>query len=240
MFLGGEISTLSGLLFSFFGALGGIILVYQAIQKWFLYERRLLKTISKLATTTTIEYFVSLLGSPVFATVSQGLKQHIFVDPRFYVEAVADSDGQVLMFSVTIRRKSFNPALVINKGGRPSINVKLGVTRFSDLDDLGEGAVRSGLGAHRVHYQEEYYLGNPGLYQAYAFSLNDAGVVPKEFKENIFNLGAEVTSDPRLQTFRSHTRINTYTIVAPHKNLSDLGDFMRTGADYDQVRLLNL
>jgi hypothetical protein len=38
------------------------------------------------------------------------------------------------------------------------------------------GQAAAWLGAHNWHYFEPYYFGNPGYYQNFVFSINDAGV----------------------------------------------------------------
>jgi hypothetical protein len=187
----------------------------------------------------TVDFFVETLGSPVFINVNGSLKQYVFVHELVCVDAMADSNGQVVMYSVTTRSPDFNPILKVNEGGNPSLNVSLGKTTFADLK-LPAGQIRSGLGNRRAFYVEEYYLGNPGLYQTYGFSVNDAGYPPYVEVETpqILNEGIADTTDSRIQSLRRSSIINTYTIAAPFSmSMSQIAP-MRLGVDQDQIRTM--
>jgi hypothetical protein len=118
-------------------------------------------------------------------------KESIWIDRDFYVHALADADATVQAYSVTTRSKRFHPRFQIPGGtaddpswfdrlrGRefhfkPNPAVKLGKTRFAALGRPGQAA--AWIGAHNWHYFEPYYFGNPGYYQNFVFSINDAGV----------------------------------------------------------------
>lgn len=231
------------LFLTFFGALGGIILTYQWVQKRFFYKKVYLDKLSKLATTTTIDYFIELLGSPVFTRNSKSKKHYTFVNRLFYVTVATDLTGQVLMFSVTTRDNDFNPVYSNGNGNVPHYKVTLGKTTFSELD-LSNGIIHSGLGNRHAFYAEEYYLGNPGLYQTYIFSMNDAGLEtvfshnPENINLSVLNEGILESSDPRLKAFRAWMPINTFSVIAPGVSLSDTETSQWIGVDPDQVRLL--
>lgn len=233
---------LSGLIFTFFGALGGIILVYQKLKDTFFYKRRWLNNLQQLAPGTTMAFFVSILGTPIFVKKGmQNTKRCVFVHNLFYVEAVTNLDDEVQMFSVTTRSENFNPILILGPYTTDNtfVSVQLGKTKFSELDILGyEGRVESGVGNRRAFYNEEYYFGNPGLYQTYVLSYNDAGTREINATAADLNAGANTTTDPRLKELRTHSVINTYSITAPSINLQSLGVSPWLGADYDQVRVL--
>lgn len=49
--------------------------------------------------------------------------------------------------------------------------------RHNAFADLGRPDRAAGwVGAHSWHYFETYYFGNPGNYQTFVYSINDAGV----------------------------------------------------------------
>lgn len=230
------------LLFAFFGAIGGIVVVWQGAKR-VLFKRQLqLRQIARLAPGTTLGFFRGILGAPVFVTSGARTKRHVFIDDSFYVEAVTDLGETVLMFSVTTRSSRFNPTLKLGpySTDRAAVVVRLGKTVFAELDRLGhEGRVKSSRGARRLTYVEQYYFGNPGLYQRYALSMNDAGFLrhARDVRFGVFSEEITSTLDARLREFRQAMVINTYTIAAPHADIDQLESF-RLGADYDQVRVL--
>jgi hypothetical protein len=115
----------------------------------------------------------------------------VYIDRDFYVHVIADTDETVHGYSVTTRSRWFRPKFrppggygVERKwvprrwerfrwGYRPDNAIKLGRSRFADLGRPQR--VASWLGAHNAHYFEDYYLGNPGYYQTFVYSINDAG-----------------------------------------------------------------
>jgi hypothetical protein len=114
----------------------------------------------------------------------------VWIDRDFYVHAVADKDETIHAYSVTTRSRRFHPKLkppggsFVERGwvlrqlgfaekfkGAPA--VKLGKTRFQDLGRPDLAA--AWIGAHNLHYFEDFWGGNPGLYQHFVYSINDAG-----------------------------------------------------------------
>ncbi len=225
------------LIFSFFGSLGGLLLVYQWINNKVRYKQIWLEKINQLGPSMTIGFFIEILGSPVFINTIGSFKEYVFVHDLFYADAIADANGQVIMYSVTTRRPDFNPVLRVNEAGNPSLHVTLAKTSFANLG-LSSGEIRSGLGNRRAFYVEEYYLGNPGLYQTYGFSINDAGSPTEYGDAQLLNSGITSTADPRIQDFRKESIINTYTIAAPFSmSMSEIAP-MRLGVDQDQIRTM--
>jgi len=166
----------------------------------------------------------------------------IWIDRDFYVQAYADKDETIHAYSVTTRSRHFNPRFR-PPGGHgiepsrmqrvlrmPAIKlqpqIKLGKSHFEVLGYPQQAA--AWMGAHNLLYFESYYLGNPGYYQTFVFSINDAGYRPYErWDQRLQNFSIGFTSDGRrawpeendLQlpswytTFRRHARINTYTVM---------------------------
>lgn len=161
--------------------------------------------------------------------------EYIFVDESFFVQAITTSEGEVIAYSVTTRTRHFNPKLVLRSFG---VTVQLGRTRFAQLNAL-RNPVRliSAVGARRFHYGEIYYLGNPGKYQTFVFSLNDAGYLSIPHTGIHFLMERPDFDDARLKAFRNDAVINTYTVTAPNVGVEDLGP-IRFGANLDQVRTL--
>jgi hypothetical protein len=113
----------------------------------------------------------------------------VWIDRDFYVHAVADEDETIQAYSVTTRSKRFRPrfrqpgAFSVDRGRiarvlrRPDYKlhpkIKLGRTRFHELGRPEQAA--AWIGAHNVHYFEAYWGANPGYYQHFVYSINDAG-----------------------------------------------------------------
>jgi hypothetical protein len=115
----------------------------------------------------------------------------VYIDRDFYVHVYTDHDETVQAYSVTTRSKRFKPRFRSPGGWAaerrwlrrwarfryrfvPHPTVTLGKTRFIELGRPDCAA--AWLGAHNAHYFEAYYCGNPGYYQNFVYSINDAGV----------------------------------------------------------------
>jgi hypothetical protein len=178
--------------------------------------------------------------------------ESIWIDRDFHVHAFSKQDDDAIVaFSVTTRHKRFRPRLrspgyTIEERSRPwrllrmqswkkpLFDVRLGITRFEDLGQPDKAS--AWLGAHNMHYYEAYWYGNPGHYQWYVFSINDAGysawdarlvgtVMSQEGPWD-FAWGFR-EDDPAFEEmegwheFRRVARINTYTIIGPTLSLED-------------------
>lgn len=196
-----------------------------------------------LATETQIDFFSSALGAPAFKNRQSNYVEHIFIDSQFYVQAITDEDGKVLMFSVTTRSKSFNPTLDLGElevDGQPFV-VTLGKTKFSDLDDIPR-KIEAYTWNRGMSYREKYYFGNPGLYQNFDFVSCEAGYRPEiniHLGEFVLAAqeGIEIKSlATNVAEFRRACVINTYTITAPLLDVDD--EISELGPSYDQVRLI--
>ncbi|TSC96538.1 MAG: hypothetical protein Athens101426_303 [Parcubacteria group bacterium Athens1014_26] len=217
-----------------------ILVAFATFSKW-LYEkiqkkRRFLKTLSLLTIGTNIDYFKTLLGNPVFINKVGNYDEFIFVNPYFYVQAIVNSQGKIVLFSITTRNKRFNPILNIGGG---DFSVKLGKTTFSKLMKEPEKVFKRG-GDHGGFdfYSEVYYFGNPGHYLNYAFSINENvydafSYVPLSFLENTPDNPDEI------KKFRNENIINTYTVIGSleEKEIEENG--IEFGPMRSQIRTLN-
>ena len=207
-----------------------------------------LQAVGSLAAGVQLTYFQERLGDPTFRTPGEAFDEHIFVHDAFYVQAITDRSGTVTLYSVTTRAQDFNPVLDIHHG-TPTLKVTLGRDTFASV---GTGPVSRGgyLGARRFHYWESHYLGNPGLYQTYIVSLNDAGYMGArgdlvaaigalsvlESEEGLAAASAEEARE-LLGRFAAETVVNTYS-VASDSFPSERLQCMRFGPDKDKVRVI--
>jgi hypothetical protein len=210
-----------------------------------------------------------------FELQERAFLESIYIDRDFYVQAFSDVDGAVVAFSVTTRSRRFRPALrspgsyhtglgrierlLRLSEGEPIFEIKLGKSRFTSLGEPQKAA--AWVGARRMSYYEAYWLGNPGHYQWYVFSINDAGAIawdapligtilgqdgPWEFE---WGFSGEEESNwekvPGWREFRRKARPSTYTIIGPTLSIDDYPP--RTpereypasfGPDHDHVRTL--
>ena len=208
------------------------------------------QAVRRLAAGVQLTYFKECLGDPAFRTEGEAFDEHIFVHDAFYVQAITDRSGTVTLYSVTTRVEDFHPVLGI-RHGTPRLPVTLGRDTFAAVGTAP--ASRGGYaGARRFHYWESHYLGNPGLYQTYIVSLNDAGYIGAggsflaaidalsvlESEEEL-TAAAEEEARELLDRFAAETVVNTYSVASPLFPLERL-QCMRFGPDKDQVRVLDV
>jgi hypothetical protein len=208
--------------------------------------------LNRLACGVTREYAENLLGVPAFRhAVERDGRSQIACDfrtPHAWVQIMYDeATDAVLQFSVTVTDQKFRFETSSVAWGHGSV---LGVTRFSSLG-LPSG-VRLSVGARRFEYSEGYYYGNPGGYQHFVWSFNDAGVGSSaafgelsqasvfSHSSGVFkgDNGMEAALPPAIEQFRSKVCPNTITVIGPMGSTSGLtqGDWI--GVDKDRVRTL--
>lgn len=206
-----------------------------------------------LAAHVDVEFFVSVLGPPVLKRRREDVTERVWVDPAYYfVQAFADADDRVVLFSVTSNSLRFRPKVPFPNGGRYTahppghrVGATLHRTKFAGTGGSPTRIVAD-LAARRHGYVEVYWFGNPANYQAVALSVSDAGPsvgdgAPfDEINERRSNpAGVEFTED-ELPRFRNEKAPNTYTITAPHVMLDDYPPIASVfGADADDVRVLS-
>ena len=198
--------------------------------------------------------------------VSNGYKEHIYVARDFYVQAITDSDETVLAYSVTSRSLRFRPRfrspgqqhkerpyllrrLGLKSGYVPIFDMRLQKGRFDLLPAPAQVLAR--LGARRYRYSEAHWLGNPGYYQWYVFSVNDAG--PSSFDAAALQVlidagdqpgpeqrwgfrpgNSRLASVPELLSFRRRSRPNTYAVIGSYLEIESFLSLL--GVDADIVR----
>lgn len=207
------------------------------------------EVLTKLAAGVYVKIFDDLLGTPTFVNEYGGVQERIYVFDEAYVQAIVDEKQSVLAFSVTTRTDGLQPAYYFWNGTDRHVVVRLGKTRFSELDEMfggrGPDSYTGFVGARRLFYAEQLYLGNPSNYQHFVFAFNDAG-----YRDEDSDLGAlmdlpleasegwvtDIT--PKVQAFRSSTTINTLMITAPSVDPESILNGPTAGPDYDQVRVL--
>lgn len=201
-------------------------------------KKDLYKKLSSLAPETNIQYFKDKLEcSPTFINETGGYKEFIFTNNKFYVQAITDKIGKVLMFSITTTDKKFNPTFFLNTQGKP-LKFELGKTKFSDLDALGAHIEISFLSGANWGYYSEFHQpwAKISAGQTYGFGVNESG-----FNDYFTSPLREGYSDEDLKVYRSNTIANTYAVFGPSGyilNKEFLKNKKPLGADSYQTKIL--
>jgi hypothetical protein len=158
-------------------ALATVVIALYRLGKKYLVRRSVLrKHLLQLACGTTLDYFDSLLGTPLSKVMlDHGRVQRIYRTPNAYVLATAPStDRNVDGFSITIRKRKRRPPFTLRMRRLTvgQIDVDLLRVTFGHFYKRPE-AHRFVNGANRFSYVESFYFGNPGNYQTYLLSYND-------------------------------------------------------------------
>lgn len=142
--------------------------------------------LEKLSTQVQIDYFNRLLTQPVYINWSddESLKEYIYVDPSYYVQAITDIHDKVLAYTVTSREIEFNLSF---KPLSDKNEIILNQTNFYTIRSEFEPLLVCHYfvgNTSPTYYFEQYYFGNPGLYQTYLLGINDAGQIKLDIPLN--------------------------------------------------------
>lgn len=192
-----------------------------------------------------ISRFNGVLGQPLFRRpVSQmsphpfgprhpryrGWTESTFVGRDYWVQAVADATGSVVVYAVTSCDSSFTPTFRAPYG---AFSVKLRVSTFDDVvpwrkaQDLFAEAYDSGATGNNF-ILEFLSGGNPLDYKSFAWGVNDAcgdwfaadgrsrysPKLPSPTPGLLDYVGRTVRGGPAMMGFRKATTVNTYAEAA--------------------------
>lgn len=224
-------------------------------------RRDLVRRLNQLAAGVTTRWVEERLGAPAFVRGvdlgsvpgRQATTELIYRTRHAWVQVLADRDGAVVRFSITVTDPKFSfrtSDLTLHH-----LDIKLGRNRFADIrtsfGDPNGYSLR--VGAHNFEYSESYYFGNPGNYQHYVLSYNDCGTGlfdastgggPTWCQEGVLKLKGPPRQDhpvfdPKANyaaEFRRKTTVNTLTILGPWRQRVDLAE--PRGPDSSHVRVL--
>jgi hypothetical protein len=178
--------------------------------------------------TDGIEFVVAPTPQP------ERVSEYVFGNQYYYLQVLTDRTDRVIAYGVTTRRADFNPEFSMHQQ-----RVQLGRTRFGEITSEPSN-VFGYLDANRYTYHEEYYFGNPGLYQTYFVGINDSA--PSTMSRGagqVLRRDLIDVSSPAVLEFRNESSPNTFFVSA----LVDwpLDDAARTylvGPNAGQVRAL--
>lgn len=215
--------------------------------------------LKKLSTDVQISYFSGLLGKPVYINyfdsnihgyefLEDEIREYVFVDTDYYVQAITDKHDKVMSFAVTSRKDDFNPLLPWGN----AVKVVLNKTPFSEWMPNQERplACYRYTSAHTLFlYFEEAYFGNPGHYLTYLVGINSSPPYPIGIPSgDNGNYGGNTDCKTVDRESRARLSPNTYIV----RGLSfpiNISNIMSAGEDFEpgiffgpdpvQVRTLN-
>src|SRR5713226_7024485 len=172
---------------------GGIAGAYTALRR--LYRRTigsrrdLARRLNQVAAGVTTDYVNARFGAPAFSRAFQWpnrmngrgkpqTRELVYREKHAWLQTVVDQNDAVLRFSITVTDPRFKFQIRDLTFGH--LSARLGSSRFAGLEcQWATQGRRLRIGAHNREYAEAYYCGNPGNYQTFVVSNNDAA--PGEF-----------------------------------------------------------
>lgn len=188
------------------------------------------KRFNQLAAGVTTRYIEERFGAPAFVGVfavpaaatmiaDPKLTEQVYHTKHAWLQIITDKRDVVVRFSITVTDPRFGFQIRDLTFGL--LEARIGHSRFSEIKAISspEGTSLS-IGAHTHEYAESYWFGNPGCYQRFVLSHNDAGTgsfgVPKIiwFAEGVLKFGDQTPPEfPERQQFRAQTVVNTLTVL---------------------------
>jgi hypothetical protein len=212
------------------------------------------RIINSLYPSVDINVFEDLLGKHLFIRVSEnGYVEYVFSRKGYWVQAITDKEGVVLLYAITVCDKTFTPTITNLPFDNP---IQIGVTTYKQA---------SGSYRYEPHYFisgatansyliEQLYIGNPGLYQTIFWGYNDA-CQDHYLEELIQKYGSDLIddlspingsspnfNDPPVDQFRTNSTFNTLAVTTPNLDVTNLDDIMKVyqiGVDRIQIRILS-
>lgn len=248
------------------GVGGGVVWLYGRGLGWYRRSigsrRDLARRLNQLAAGVTTRYVEERFGAPAFvrksgvllgAKLGMTLVEQVYRTKHAWLQVLSDPHGAVVRFSITVTDPQFRFQVGVLTGGQ--LQARLGHSRFSQVgSQLDPDGHSLWIGARRRGYSESYWFGNPGNYQRYVLSHNDAGTGEFSFAVEQQGIGWHQDGflkfdpapreglpefDPAAQyamEFRAMTTVNTLTVLGPHRDVAGLDE--PHGLDGDYVRVL--
>lgn len=142
---------------------------YDAGFRW---REREYDKIDHLRAGISIDRYEELLGSPLFRRKNDddSLTESSFKGRDYWVQAVHDDEGTVLLFSVTSCDDHFTPTFDMPSIGRVTLNR----VRLADVATPSSVMYGWATASGNQNFYDAYYAGNPGNYKTYFVAINDA------------------------------------------------------------------
>ncbi len=208
--------------------------------------------LDQLGPSEQIGYIKSVLGEPIFRDGDEKYQEYVFKRRFGYIQAVADKNEKVVLYSIVSCITDFKPSIHLPEGKKVRLN-------FDSLKSTNLGNTYYSIsGATANSYLiEGGYGGNPSNYQeTYVGATDSCGVISapsgtydllEETKCKNSHLGLQGftedfckydKTDRRIDKMREEVLINTAIMTAPNVSIKDLRPLTKFGPDRVQLRAL--
>lgn len=183
--------------------------------------------VDKLTTGITRKSLEEVFGQPRFDEFIKelGVRNLVFVFPRFFLQAVVSSADSVIFYSVTTRSTAFRPEV-------PKLGGRLVETKLAAFGEAEH--VYSDMTSKYYEYAEKIYLGNAGNYRTIYLGFCPSGAPPDWGKFEAAVLDRD--GPARVNQFRSENAPNCYGVGDIMGDESAVVQGVRMGLDYYVAR----
>lgn len=184
--------------------------------------------LKKLSPEVQISYFSDLLGKSVYINyfdnktrgyefLKDEIREYIFVDTDYYVQAITDRHDRVMSFAVTSRKEDFNPTFSVSPEGEISLNKSPFSKWLGRVSESQPLLCYRFAGAHDPFlYFEQAYFGNPGHYLTYLVGINNSAPlhewIPAIKDGYDFSFSSRIQCDAINEEDRVRMSPNTYIV----------------------------
>lgn len=216
------------------------------------YKGQLYSKIQKLSTKQSIDYFKNVLGTPNIINkkqVNEEGKIYIFINNYFYIKAITNKENEVISFSVTSRKKDFQPTYTIfspliqdNKYSK-LFTITLNKTTFYKIEKISDedSYCNYQWWPKGFSYVEGYYLGGTGDYQSIYIGIDDNGYIGDYISNNLWSpdIDSIIDCSEISDSFRKN-KVNSFmitsdfnqTVLTNHKQIKIGVDSGEVGLSY--------
>jgi len=199
--------------------------------------------INKLSPNQSIDFFNSVLGTPELVDSGEKFIDNIYRRKGYWLQAVHDRDGKVLLMSITVCSPNFYPKINNTPLYEPIVIGKDTMYSIAS-ENFTPHYFISGATAP-TYLIDEIPSSNPTKYQNLYFGINDAcNFDPKNiladsyYYDSFTPLKVVDTKSPKVEYLRENMPVNTIAITAPFTKIEDLRSDFFIGVDRNELRVL--
>lgn len=165
------------------------------------------------------EYVNSLFGIPKSTLYDGSIKNNFYKMKDSILRVCFDSKDTSIAYFITVTKSNRTISISLYY---QDINIKLGKSTFDDIDMLPIkiDANVAGSGDEYNYYAEWFYMGNPGGYNTYIYSINSYGISneldTKLTGDAYFNYYLEngKVELENIKQYRYEAKPNTFGVIA--------------------------
>lgn len=165
------------------------------------------------------EYVNSLFGIPKSTLYDGSIKNNFYQMKDSILRVCFDSEYTTIAYFITVTKS--NRTINLSPYYQDT-NIELGKSTFDDINmqPIKIDANVAGSGDDYNYYAEWFYMGNPGSYNTYIYSINSYGISNEldiklvgEAYFNFFLKNGEVKLE-NIQQYRYEAKPNTFGVIA--------------------------